>query len=276
MSFVPFVSLSQRDVKSTHSTKQNPLGTMGITQDGRKYAYALAGEALSVGIPLNPIERGGLAAAGLTVINNETEDLTSTWTSITLSSTNSTWGAVKDEYADGYLVIEDSTHSITGQVALGQMVKVKSNTAGSTSTTDSPYATTVTFYDDDKLLAGLDTGPTIQVVHNMYFDVIEHDGGATTLPIIGVPNCDVADNYYFWAQTWGPCPVLEDASTLVYGELAIGSTNSDQGLQPLQAGNATNATDALYTSVVRPNIGWVLGPAGGDNDYTLIFLTIHG
>jgi len=270
MSFPNIVQLKSSDVKSTYTSKGFPLGTMGRTGDGKVYAYALAGEALSVGIPLNSMAKGGLDASGLTVINNSTEDLTSTSRQIVLSTTNSTWGALKDEYADGILVIEGSTHSN----AAGQAVSVKSNTAGSTSTTDSPLTTTVVFKDDDLLTYGIDTGPTIQVVHNEYFDVIEHDGGATTLPIVGIPNVAVADNAYFWAQTWGPCPVLNDGTT-VYGEPVQGSTQSDQGVQPLTKGNATGMTDLSYASAVKGTIGWQLGPSPGDGDYGLVFLTIR-
>lgn len=280
MSFAPFVELKSSDVKSTYATKQYPLGTMGRTGDGRMYAFSLAGEALSTAIPLTPLARGGLATTAFTNINTTiqtTSDMTSTWRTISLSTTWSTWGAIANEYADGYLVVEKSTHAS----AAGQMVKIKANTAGSTSTTDSPLHTVITFEDDDKLSAGLNEGATVQAVHSLYFDVIEHDGGSTTLPIIGVPNVDVANDYYFWAQTWGACPVLEDA-TLVYGESAVGSTQSDQGVQPLALLSSTGSSDTALASTIplisgieRRSIGWVLGPASGDNDYTLLFLTIR-
>ena len=280
MSFIQYVELDNKDVKTTFTSKLGrELGTMGATRDGRRYAWSLAGEALSTAIPINPILRGGLAATALTNINTtiDTWEPSSTSRSIVLSTTWSTWGAIKDEYADGWMVVEKSTHAY----AAGQRIRVKSNTAGSTSTTDSPLHTVITFADDDYLKAGVDAGATIQVVHNEYFDVIEHDGGGTTLPIIGVPNCEVADNEYFWAQTWGPCPVLNDG-TLVYGNQVVGSTQTDQGVQALQLLASTGSSDtalastlALISGVHRLGIGWCLGPSAGDNDYALIFLTIR-
>ncbi len=271
-SFVGFVELTDRLIKTTSTNKQRPLGTMGRhARTGRVYAWTLAGEALDLGIPVNPAALGGFGQAGLTVINNSTEDLTSTSRQIVLSTTNSTWGAIKDEYADGDLVIEASTHTN----AVGQRVSVKSNTAGSTSTTDSPLTTTVVFADDDLLTYGLDTGATIQVVPSQYFDVIEHDGGSTYLPIIGVPNVDVGDNEYFWLQTWGPCPILNDGTT-VYGENVVGSTQSDQGIKPITGGGSTGTSDVvLETNAQRLGIGYMIGPSPGDNDYGLVFLTIR-
>ncbi len=275
MSFPGYISLSPVDAKAISAKKSYPLGARGITLDGRSFAYALAGEALSVGIPLNPVALGGLAVGGQDVMINDTENLTSTSSQIVLSSTNSTWGALLNEYADGYLVVESSTQSS----AQGQHVRIKTNTAGSTSTTDSPFETIMVFEDDDRFLSGVTTSDEVSVTHNEYFDVIEHDGGATSLPIIGVPIRDVTDNFYFWAQTFGPCPVLNDGTT-VYGEKVLGSTQSDQGVQPMAAVATTTDTGVsglvpLISGTERPAIGWVLGPSPGDGDYCMMFLTIR-
>jgi len=274
MAFPPQVYLTQKAVRTVKLTKEYALGTRGMTTDGRVYRYALAGEALSIGIPLNSAAQGGLCAAGLSAIVNDTEDLTSTSSQIVLSTTNSTWTAVANEYTDGFLVVEASTHTD----AAGQMVRIKSNTAGSTSTTNSPYSTTVVFDAESRLEKGLDTGPTVQCVYNPYFDVIEMDGGSTMLPLVGVPNCTVVDNGYFWAQTWGVCPVLNDG-TVVLGNLVVGSTGTDQGLQAITTITTTTDTAAsglvpLFKAASRPAAGWAYGPASGDNDYSLIFLTI--
>ena len=273
MSFASFVTLDSKDVKTTYSTSQGRhLGDRGMTGDGRSFAWALAGEALTTGIPITPAALGGLGTTAFTNINTtiDTWEPSSTSRTISLSTTWSTWGAIANEYADGWLVVEESTHAY----ARGQMVRVKSNTAGSTSTTDSPLHTVITFADDDYLKAGVNTGATIQVVPNEYFDVIENDGGAsTTMPIVGVAVCEVADNAYFWAQTWGPC-VVQQEGTAVLGELLVQSTDGLQGLAPLSL--STAATDvANYKVVVRPQIGWVLGPSSGDTDMGLVFLTIR-
>ena len=273
MSFIQYVELDNKDVKTTFTSKLGrALGTMGATKDGRRFAWALAGEALTTGIPITPAALGGLGTTAFTNINTtiDTWEPSSTSRSIVLSTTWSTWGAIKDEYADGWLVVEESTHAY----ARGQSVRVKGNTAGSTSTTDSPLHTVITFADDDYLKAGVNTGATIQVVPNEYFDVIENDGGAsTTMPIVGVAICEVADNAYFWAQTWGPCAV-QNEGTLVLGENAYQSTDALQGLAPLSL--STAATDvANYKVVVRPAIGWCLGPSSGDTDMGLVFLTIR-
>lgn len=273
------VMLTQAEVRTETTDKRHRLGTVGRTLDGRVYRYALAGEALSIGIPLVQQAAHGFSTPADRI--NDTEDITTTFGAVQLSSTWSTDGALANEFADGYFVIEDSTQTSAPQ---GQLILILSNTAGSTSTTDSPLQTVITFDPESRLTVTVDTDDSVYVVPSMYFDVIEHDGGADPVgSVVGVPNISVLDNGYFWAQTWGVCPVLQDGSW-VYGENVIPSTQTDQGAQAVVIAElaATDSTTLTYqmdsTNIQRQiayqKIGFVIGQDAGDGDWGLLFLTI--
>lgn len=278
-SFVPDVHLTRDAVLAAYTNKEHPLGTRGKTPDGRSYAYAKSGEILDVGIPLTVAAGTGVANATGADLIADTEDITSTWTKVRCSSTETTAGASAGELADGYFVVELSTQSY----ASGQMVRILTNSSGSSGNTDSALDafTTITFNPDDRLTKGCDTDAAISLMMNEYMNVIEQVGGSTNIPIVGVPNFRVASGKYFWAQTWGPCPVLTDG-TVVRGDVVKCSTATDQGLQAITLLSSTGSSDTalastipLVSTVKRPDIGWVLGVAGADNDYTLMYLTIR-
>lgn len=272
MGFSPEVHLTRDAVLAAYTNKEHPLGTRGVTPDGRSYAYALNGAAaLEIGVPVTVAAGVGQANATGADLIADTEDITSTWTKVKVSSTETTAGISAGQLADGYFVVELSTQS----QASGQMVRILTNTSGSSGNTDSALDAfaTITFNPDDRLTKGCDTDAAISLIMNEYYGVIAHVGGATAIPIVGVPNFRVAASKYCWVQTWGPCPVLSNG-TLVAGNVAISSTDADAGLQPLGASTASTNSASL-TDSVRPSIGWVLGVAGADNDYTLMFLTIR-
>jgi hypothetical protein len=205
----------------------------------------------------------------------DTQDITSTWRTIRLSATASTEAAGtvvgKDEYADGYLVVENSTMSGVA----GQIVKIKSNTlASDTSSTGTYYYTDVTFNDDDSLLGGLDTDGTIQLIHNEYYKVVPYSVATTLVgKILGVAPVAVSSGSYFWLQTWGQCVArVQDVSVLgemlVPNELTTGATGT---FAPLDG--ATGTTSSVV-SLMKGMLGYQLGASSGSGDYGLIFLTI--
>lgn len=273
------VLLTQAAVRSETSDKRHRLGTVGRTIDGRIYHYAVAGEELSIGIPITSV-----AAHPMTAPNdyiNDTEEITSTFGNITLSSTVSTWGVVKNEFADGFFVVEDTTQTAS---SAGQMLIIDSNTYGSTSTTNTPYESVLTFMPDSRVTKTLSTDDSCYLVHSPYYNVIEHDGGADPAGgIVGVPNLLVTDAYYFWAQTWGPCPVLQDG-TLVNGEYVVGSTQTNQGVQAIVIAEVATTSDTelsyvlestnIQRQIAYQKVGYLMGEDCADGDWGLLFLTI--
>ena len=273
-SFPPFVELKGSDVKTIHTTKQHPLGTRGITQDGRVFRYALNGAAaLGMGIPV--------ASAAIEVLEkdteytapiNDTEDISTTWREFTVETESCTGEITADDYADGYIRVANSTASN----AKGQLVRIKSNDASATSSTDALGSTmTITFADDDKLTASLDTGAVTALHHSPYWKVVVMSGGGTAERVVGVPVRPVTAAYYFWAQTWGPCAVVQDG-TVLSGVNVRPSTSTSEAvaMSTPTASTEITATDASFLALRRPPIGWAMGSPGTDAYFGLMFLTI--
>jgi hypothetical protein len=285
--FSTVVELTPKMVKTTTSGIKHKLGTRGVTADGRVYRYSYSGAALTVGVPVQTKALYLLDQdTAYTAPINDTETISTTWRSFTVETETATGEITANEYKDGYVRVASSTVSGTA----GQLIRIKSNTASATSSTDSLGSTmTVTFADDDEPAVSIDTGAVTTLHHNPYYGVIANAGGAAPLPgiTVGVPNVAVSSGYYFWAQTWGACAVLQDL-TLVTGGLAVQSTSTSDGISLVGVRTSTNSTflsagdtdaDAGIgfinaVAATRPTIGWVMSSPGTDDKYALIFLTI--
>ncbi len=72
----------------------------------------------------------------------------------------------------------------------------------------------------EKIRTALDTTSEITLCAHKNNGVIVMPTTATGMPV-GVPLIDVTADYYFWAQTYGECPIIVDTGeTLVIGENA--------------------------------------------------------
>lgn len=286
MGFSGDILLNPKEIRAETSDQRHPMGCRGYTTDGRSYRYCQAGEALDVGVPVTPaalIE--GSKDTVMTAPLTSTDDITSTWSKIPIDAALTT-GTAAHDFKDGYLFVNYST--VTD--LMGSYCLIEDSDASSTSTTSTPGHTTLSIElaDDEWFPASLSTDDIVIPVMNPYRYVLEHDGGTMVGQILGVPNKDITDQYYFWAQTWGPCPVLQD-STWGYGYKLISSTGSDQGLSLRAYSSVANDTffdgsTALqddYISVLpqvehtyRMDIGWCMTDAGTDDRYGLVYLTI--
>lgn len=277
MGFLNETPLSLSEVKTTTTTKRCSLGTRGVTSDGRVFHYALAGGALVIGDLVQTAPAGKLNLAG-NQPGMDTQDITSTWTKIRITATGSTWTepCLADEYADGYLVVEASTQALTA----GQVVRIKSNTVANdsvaaASTGSGLYYTDVTFNDDDRLIKGLDTDATIQLISNEYYKVVQFAAVTTMVgKLLGVPLCAVASGSYFWLQTWGVAVVRTQDTTilgnvLVVNELTTGATGT---VAPMDG--TTGTTSSIASLALGGIVGYQLGASPGSGDYGLMFLTI--
>lgn len=274
MGFLTETPLTLSQVKTTSSVKYCPLGTRGVTADGRVYYYALNGAtALLVGdlVQSAPVDKLAIASNDPGI---DTQDVTSTWRSLRVSATGSTWIApavIKDEYQDGFIVVENSTMTNVP----GQMVRIKSNTqANDTSSTGAEYYTELTFAEDDGFKGGADTDVTIQVIRNPYYAVVPYAAVATFVgKPLGIPMCAIPASYYFWLQTWGAA-VVRNQGTSVLGAILSPSrisTGTTGTVEPMES--ATNTTGSIK-KLMGGIVGFQLGASPGDGDYGLIFLTI--
>jgi len=262
MSFPVEIKLYPGEELRETSDKRQALGTRAVSIDGREFAYALAGEALDVGIPCaSAAQPGDLSAdtSAKLVTSITTYATTASYLRIstTWGSPGGSTGVTKNMFRDGYVWLWTGTGA-------GQMLRVKSNTTGSSGTAG--QYTDLQFRDDDRLHEAIDTQVTLAVVRNKYDSVIEYDGLSTlTGPIVGVPPRDITSGYYFWLQVKGLCPVLTDG-TVVLGNKVYPTTST--GIQAVAPSNTTDVA-VLLKSTQRQAIGTVFCVAG-DTEYSLV------
>lgn len=232
---------------ATSSVAQHDLGQEIELTDGRVFRYAKAGASgISAGklqlAPAPKTNHHNVAWASGGAIN--TNKVT-----VTLGAT----AATVDEYAQGYLVVNDATgegtaYQISGHPAASSAATLELTIFGN-------------FYE------ALVSGSEVSLVHNRYNAVVE--GTTQTRTPAGVPLRDIAAGEYGWLQVAGIAPVLADEAIAVGSAVTIGSSTA--GAVELRDW-AVNATDATRFDV-EPHVGRAV-VAGVDTEYRPILLEI--
>ena len=308
MAFTNVVELNFGQEKITGTTKRGRLGTRATTPDGRVFRYALANGAIlggelcqnvvdaeGVDSPLDydmSVEEGAvatdLASDGIAV---GTRVLALLPTSILDTALDAS------RFEDGMLYINDGP----GQ---GSVYRVQSHTSVDTVASSLVRVTLET--DDVVIDTPLTTASLAGLISNLYRDVAVYnietardsedtagvagaEGGTGVIPV-GVAPGPVADNEYFWLQTWGLCAIKHDgANGMTHtGYQVFPGGDSDTagamaGLDNLATGTITDSalTDLEATSLDTdglprrfPPIGIMVGVRPDDGDYGLVFLTL--
>jgi ribosomal protein L19 len=140
-------------------------------------------------------------------------------------STSSTTISTADQFAEGYLVLREGG-------GVGETYKIKGNDVGVGGVNK------FTLYEplvSDWVI----TTTSGCAVTNRYRNVVVGATATYASDPVGVPIIAVTANYYFWAQTWGPCGCLIGALTLG------GDTLSQMVLS-----NDTTVAGALYPQII--------------------------
>jgi len=148
--------------------------------------------------------------------------------------------ATANQYAEGYVhfndeIPEGSLYKIAGHAAVAQSGII-----------------TLNLYDP-LVKAVVISSSQATLTKNPYDGLLVAPNAALTQRVVGVSLIDVDINYYFWAQTWGPCVVLVQG-TLVIG-MGVGLGGSvDGAVGPIpQTGNAANDTAVAVGTVMQVN-----------------------
>ncbi len=223
------------------ATRKERIGTLRITQDGRKFRYAKCG---STAISAGKLQMAAQVAADVT---NKTAVAAAIGTKVlTLTIGSATYA--EDFFAGGYFQINDATgeghqYLISGSSAV---------TAG----------TTITITLEDPIRVALTTSSEFTLVHSPWMGVVE-SAVEENLPV-GVAVVPVTASYYCWLQTHGPALVLSAASDAV-GSIAIpGAT----------AGAIATASTTIATTVTQPIVGTIMGTVGVATEYKPVYLTL--
>ena len=188
------IQITPTDARTTSTTKNGVvLGTKAVTRDGKVYRWSLNGAvALAEGKTTTGVARvanhSNLALASTSNIAVGSQKVT-----VTLGGT----AATADQYADGYLTINDGA-------GVGQSLLIVGNTAQAST------SGTVDVYLAEGTTVALSISTTkVTLTPNPNANVVVTPAVVTN-PVAGVPNVPVAASAYFWAQTRGTASVLSD------------------------------------------------------------------
>lgn len=242
--------------KAVSTTKGHPLGTRAITMDGRVFRYALANGAIGAGelVETNAQDAGNakdLAITSATPVGNKGMRLT-----VGSAAVNA------DTFADGYVFINSG--ALAG---LGLLLRLSTSHASVASV----GTFVISFADGETIREALTTSALAGLRKNTYLDVAQGSSvaqGSRTKPIIGVAPVEVADNEFFWLQTWGECAALYTST--------IAGVASRPVMPSTVAGAFTGVTVATATvgTTVPQVIGFLGENLASTTDDTVIFLTL--
>ena len=240
--------------KDESSTQKHPLGTKMVFPDGRTFYYAKNSSAA--------ITTGGMIVDGAGITSGHGENIPVTAATAAGSSTISlevpTTDLTKNQYANGYLIINDGPGE-------GEIYEIESHPAHDTS----EDATAVfTIRDRGGIATALTTSSLAGLFVNPYTDVklLDGDGTMTTGPL-GVTCAPVTASYYCWLQTSGIGSVAIGAQVAVVGDgLTISQQSGESGMA-----ERTDYSDEADLA----NIGVAIAVVGDTTDKQPCMLTIR-
>jgi len=253
MSFPGSILLSDDEARRQTSTQRLPLGTRGVTQDGRVFRYCKnAATDIAVG------KLVGKMANDISLDLNQDlatstlyQDELSTDATVIVLKPAATEVIAADTFKDGYLFVND----LTGE---GQYMMVEGNAY-----VDGTISALMPIYlqPGSRLSATLNTTSLMGVIENKYQDVVISGPDASHLAPLGVTVRAVTASYYFWLQTWGPCMVwlnlaVVDGDVITYDTFTASGTAATVGAAHVIG----TSTDAITGGKLMP-IGRVIGHA---------------
>lgn len=225
--------LVSQDLREISSSQQEQIGAVGVTEDGRVYRYAKAGATglvagnIQINADLVANHTNRPVAASVAAGSNKV--------TITLGAT----GATANQYADGYLTVNDATGE-------GITYAIEGNDAADS-------AGTLTVYLKEPVVVALTTSSEVTCKLNNWSGVVISIADQADM-CVGVPNVVVTANYFGWLQTRGECAVLADEAVakglaLTIGSSTVGAVEALDAAGEPQIGIASEAlVDTEYRS----------------------------
>jgi len=196
MGFPLTVALTEEHIRAQSATQVHPLGTKGVTRDGRTFRYAQAGAAISIGRVL----QARAPSTNWSDDNNFNTGYAIGTTKVTIhivsTAAHSSEGTT-NYFKDGYLMVNHGT----GLGAMSQIYKQ----GGWDTATASGLKSTV--HIRGGLKAAVTSGTEVGFILNPYKKVVMAPK-AQTNAVVGVsPIAVVVATPYFWMQTGGTAAV---------------------------------------------------------------------
>lgn len=272
---------AKQGIYEQSDTQNFPLGYRLDMGDGRVFRYAhfiaavaTAGKLCAPQTSTQIVADGAATAiksSAAAAADYASTDVVST---IYLKDTDKFTAAHSDDIlAGGYFQILDNPHDTTGE---GQQYRIRSHAY-----TAATSLMRVDLYDT--LVCNLGSEAQIAVTGCMYRGLMTATYGGTASVPQGVNVRAMTAGYYGWLQTWGPTPVLCDASagTAAQGTIATLSDGVAGAAQPLSGGFLkTEVSEGMVTqdldftqAIVDPIVGFFIS-AGTDTNYVPVFLQL--
>jgi hypothetical protein len=242
-------------VTSTSEDLGLTIGTRMVLPDGRVFRYAFSDGAAGAGTGVQ--SSIALANADSDLAVSQSAAVGDKSVVITFGTSPNT-DVAEDYYANGYLFVNDSGSSGAGE---GHVYRVRAHAAADVSA--SPEIT-IYLADGDSVAEALTAGQSqVGLVANPYMHVIPSPGGAQTARTVGFAPAEVADNSYFWVQTWGEAAVLADGTLVIF--------------RPLRVSDGTAGAVEEYSSQTDAEeqvVGFATNVLAATTEYQFAFLTI--
>jgi hypothetical protein len=233
-------------VTSTTADFGVTIGTRMILPDGRVFRYAFSNGAAGAGTGVQSSAAEAQHDQGLTVTAAAAVGAKSL--SVTLGST----AAAEDLYANGYLFVNDADGE-------GHVYRIRQHDAISSAGTG-----TFNLMDGDTISEAMTTSSKVGLVLNPYMHVIPTPAGAQTARCVGFAPAEVADNSYFWVQTWGEAAVLAKGTLVIFTPLRV-SDDTTAGSVEAYSSDTDNE---------EQEIGFATNVLAATTEYQFAFLTI--
>lgn len=231
-----------QDFRDISSTQEVVLGRRAETVDGRIFRYSLAG-----GTTLDPgkmNEQSAIVANHANVAVAAAVAVGSTTVTATLGAT----AATLNQYAGGYLNVNDATGEGISYLIKGHAAVASSGV--------------ITVELAEPVKVALTTSSEVTLKTNLYSGVIVVPSAATPGGVpTGVANVSITNAYYGWLQTAGPVSALCGATVFTLGEEASQGASLTAGSFSLKV-----ATHPTYGHAMQ---------LGVSTEYQLVDLTLN-
>ncbi len=236
MSFPETILLSKGEIIRSGTVQVAPLGTRGITGDGRVFRYAKVAATTYRGWMMQQEATMVLLTCAQTsnlVLDTVNTTIGTTWQKFKVKMTQYTGGTtamVKDNFKEGYLYVGGTGHP-TGT---GMSFKIKTHEGMTASTTECPE---FTIENDSYPEVAFTTDVAIGICKNMYDDIIPVVTAAEpTAPVVGISACAAASGDYIWIQTWGQCVAYCGGTTTARASLVAATDAAVTGIAVATSG----------------------------------------
>lgn len=196
MGLAAAIQIQDQDLYQQSTVKgAEAIGQLAQTSDGRTFAYARAGGALTAGQITEPAAIVANYANRPVTVSADAGDNQIT---LVLGTT-----ATQDQFVGQYLVVNDNTGQGQGSYYI---MGNTAATAGNSNTTIINIAGALR-----QAISSVSTATDVTIIPNQQSSVVTHTA-AVAIPTAGAPVINVTSGNYFWNQVSGMASILSDGA----------------------------------------------------------------